>query len=424
MKNLHFTTFSGLKVLLVVVMSAVCFTMRSYSQSTEGFSTIALRNSDRENLNELKIKGVDEPIIMTKANNLSSRNGKWEFISLGRRKSIEYIQSISEDGYTGSAALFPSNAYIARYPVEFRSIWGVKYCVVAIYCTTMSTDTSHNIIGCKLEYIPDFKPQQKAVTINPFEYGKSVRDQALADWYIVCADANHNGVISDQEKNAVTELSADYPTKAHGLSSLQALDEFPNLRTLSSLTSPSPFVKNLPGLEISHNNLQSITLDELEVGVLDLSGCTNLNHLSLRFSKIGKLILPASLENLFLQHGTFGLLDMSQVPNLKVCVIQDTDLDKIDLSPCKNLEGLRLDAVKLTSLDVSPLTKLNRLSCTGNPMESLDISGNPNISQLDLKSGDCSVKKLIIPTGKTKRNYQGYKTGTFANFSGIEVVNK
>lgn len=155
-----------------------------------------------------------------------------------------------------------------------------------------------------------------------------------------------------------------------------------------------------------------------------MSGCTNLNNLSLRFSKIGKLILPASLENLFLQHGTFGRLDMSQAPNLKVCVIQDTDLDKIDLSPCKNLEGLKLDAVKLTSLDVSPLTRLKRLSCTGNPMESLDISGNPNISELDLKSGGCSVKKLVIPTGKTKRNYQGYKTGTLANFSGIEVVNK
>lgn len=88
MRNLHFTTYLDLKVLLVVVMSAVCFTMRSYAQSTEEFSTIALRNSDRGNLDELKIKGVDEPIIMTKANNLSSRNGKWEFISLGRRKSI------------------------------------------------------------------------------------------------------------------------------------------------------------------------------------------------------------------------------------------------------------------------------------------------------------------------------------------------
>ena len=50
MRNLHFTTYLDLKVLLVVVMSAVCFTMRSYAQSTEEFSTIALRNSDRGNL--------------------------------------------------------------------------------------------------------------------------------------------------------------------------------------------------------------------------------------------------------------------------------------------------------------------------------------------------------------------------------------
>lgn len=400
-----------------------CFFGYSQARTSNEYSTIALRNSDVEGLNIWKIKGVDEPIIMTAANNLTSENGKWEFVSLGRRKNIEYIQSVPEDGYSAYALMRTSNAYIARYPVEYRSVWGTKYCVVAIYCSTMTSDTGNNVIGCKLEYIVDFEPKQKAVTEHPFEYGKSVKDPALADWYVVCADTDHNGIISDREKNAVTELSTDYPTIARGLSSLEALDEFPNLQKISSLSSPSTFVKNLPTLTIGHANLQTIEFDELEVDILDLSRCHSLKSLSLRFSKIGKLILPKSLESLYLQHGTFGNPDMSEVPNLKLCVIQKTNIDKIDLSPCKRLEGLRLDSNNLNSLDVSQLTGLVRLSCCGNPMETLDISRNSGIVELDLKCGGRSIKTLYIPKGKTKRDYKGYKTGSFANFSDIEVVN-
>lgn len=382
-----------------------------------------MRNSDKNGLNIWEIKEVDEPIIMTASNNLTSENGKWEFISLGYRKSIDYIQSVPGDGYTKSAAMRSRNAYIARYPVEYRSVWGIKYCTVAIYCTQMTSDTSNNVIGCKLEYIVDFEPVVQSVSNNPFQYGQSVTDKALADWYIECADTNHNGMISDEEKQTVTELSGDYPTYASGLQSLQAIDEFPNLLKIST-QNERLFVKNLPRLEIRHKKLQNIALDGLETEVFDLSGCPNLNNLSLRFSKIGKLILPESLESIFLQHGTFGKLDMTQVPNLTLCVINHTDLDDIDLSSCKKLQGLRLDVNKLTRIDVSKLTRLIRLSCCGNPMEILDISNNPDIAEISLKDATPSVKTLYIPAGKTKRNYKGYKTGTFANFSGIEVVAK
>lgn len=410
--------------LLLFALFICCSFGHSQARTSNEYSTIALRNSDANGLNIWKIEGVDEPIIMTAANNLTSNNGKWEFVSLGRRKNIEYIQSVPDGDYSAYATMITGNAYIARYPVEYRSLWGTKYCVVAIYCSIMTTDVEHNVIGCKLVYVVDFEPVQKSLTENPFEYGKSVKDSALADWYIVCADSNHNGIISNQEKNAITELSMAYPTTAKGLSSLDALDEFPNLQKISALSSSSTFIKNLPKLTIKHSNLQSIEIDELEVGVLDLSECTGLKSLSLRFAKIGKLILPKSLESLFLQNGTFGNPDMSQVPNLKLCVIQDTDIDEIDLSSCKQLEELRLDSNKLTSLDVSQLTGLIRLSCFGNPMESLDISRNPSIVELNIKGGNNVIKTLYIPNSKTKRDYKGYKTGTFANFSDIDVLNK
>ena len=115
---------------------------------------------------------------------------------------------------------------------------------------------------------------------------------------------------------------------------------------------------------------------------------------------------------------------MKQEPNLELCVIQDTDLKNIDLSKNTKLEGLRLDNTKLTSLDVSALQSLVRLSCCGNAIDILDISDNPRISELSLKDVSPHVKKLIIPAGKTKRNYNGYKTSSLANFSEIEVVNK
>lgn len=403
-------------VLLICVLNAIA--------GSACFSTIKLRNSDLNGLNRLKIEGVDEQIIMTGANNLTSENGKWEFITLGRRNGINYIQSVPEDGYTAQAAMQGNHAYIARYPIEHRSIWGIKYCIVAIYCVSMTTDADNKgIIGCKLDYITDFKPEQKTIGSSPFRNNRPVADRALADWYLKCADTNCDGLISDSEKDAITELYTGASTYVKDLKSFQALDEFPNLQHIRS-DGTGVFSKGLSELVVNHRNLSNIEIDELEADFLNLSGCTNLKNLSLRFSKIGRLILPKSLEYLYLQHGTFGELDMRQAPNLRICVIQDTDLNNIDLSCSVKLEGLRIDNTKLTSIDVSGLHSLVRLSCCGNPLETLDISHNTGISELALKDASTSVKKLIIPAGKTKRSYKGYKTGTLANFSGIEVVTK
>lgn len=417
---IHYGILRGL--FLSTLFSFIAF-LTSAAVSGEGFSTIKLRNSEVNKLNELRIEGVHEPIIMTAGNNLTSENGSWEFITLGRRNGLAYIQSVPNDGYSAQAAMHGKYGYIARYPLEYQSIWGIKYCTVAIYCVSMTTDTDNGIIGCELEYITNFKPEQKAIGGSPFRNNRSVSDKALAEWYLRAADANHDGLISDSEKEAITELFTGYPTSANNLESFQALDEFPNLRHIKS-ERIGVFADGLPKLVIKHSNLSNIEIDELETDVLDLSGCTNLKNLSLRFSKIGRLILPKSLKTLFLQHGTFGNLDMQQVPNLELCVIQDTDLKNIDLSKNTKLEGLRLDNTKLTSLDVSALQSLVRLSCCGNAIDILDISDNPRISELSLKDVSPHVKKLIIPAGKTKRNYNGYKTSSLANFSEIEVVNK
>lgn len=421
MKPIHRREVAGSRVFCAILF-ILLFAVVAQAAGYDSHSSINLRNKPLEGLNELHINGIDDPIIMNGGNNLTSSDSKWEFVSLGKRKGIDYIQSIPEDGYTNLVAVTPQTAYVARYPLEYRSTWGTRYCYVAIYCKEYDVDKDNLIIGCHLDYIPDFTPKVQAASENPFEHGYSMTDGNLADWYVKIADTNHDGVISEQERYKVVEINE----RAKGLTSLQYLYLFPNLQKLDMERNEDAFVKGLFELKVEHSRLQELYLEGLEVGTLNLLQCKGLRKLYLGFSKIRKILLPESLESLVMVNGEIGELNLSWLPDLTTLKLVDMKLDRIDLSHNTKLTSVILQNNKLTQLDVSMLPHLRKLACDGNNISELDISRNPELQEIQIiyGSSDTPIKTLYIPAGKTKRDYQGFGTGTLARFSGTQVLTK
>lgn len=203
-----------------------------------------------------------------------------------------------------------------------------------------------------------------------------------------------------------------------GISSLNGLEQFTNLRTLVvnsnrlSQVDLSPFPKlafvdvsanRLDSIDLSHNpdlveafldlnnlaaldvrqntKLEALVLSRNNISTLDLSQNPELEELVLDENalvgdmRLGALDLSnnSKLINLNLFNNEITHIDLSNNANLDFLDIRNNNLIAINLFNNTNLTDLRLNNNELTSIDLSPLTKLDTLLLENNQIQGIDL---------------------------------------------------
>ena len=213
-------------------------------------------------------------------------------------------------------------------------------------------------------------------------------------------DKDHDGTLSQDELNRVTELYVDHAN----IKDLTGIELFPNLDKLDCK------YNNLTRLDVSKNTkLTKLYCESNQLTGLDLSKNT-------------------ALTELYCESNHLTSLDLSKNTALTELNCQDNQLTSLDLSQNTALTKLGCHDNQLTSLDLSKNTALDTLDCSGNKRQiTVDEAGQFDLSAL--KGFDVSKASgwsegaavdgniLTVPYGVTKISYQydlgNGKSGTF-----------
>ena len=234
-------------------------------------------------------------------------------------------------------------------------------------------------------------------------------------------DKDHDGTLSQDELNRVTELYVDHAN----IKDLTGIELFPNLDKLDCK------YNNLTRLDVSKNTkLTKLYCESNQLTGLDLSKNTALTELDCALNQLTGLDLSknTALTVLYCESNHLTSLDLSKNTELTELNCQDNQLTSLDLSKNTALTKLYCALNQLTSLDLSKNTALTVLGCSGNKRQiTVDEAGQFDLSAL--KGFDVSKASgwsegaavdgniLTVPYGVTKISYQydlgNGKSGTF-----------
>ena len=197
-------------------------------------------------------------------------------------------------------------------------------------------------------------------------------------------DRNNDGILSQEEMDAVTKIDVN----KKGISSLQGVENFKNLQTLSCEEN------QLTNLDVSQNtSLTRLDCNWNQLTSLDVSGCTSLTWLECYRNQLTSLDVSqnTALTGLSCSENQLTNLGVSKNTSLTWLRCNRNQLTSLDVSQNTALTGLECYRNQLTSLDVSKNTSLTSLYCGSNKLTSLDVSQNTALEYLD-----CEYNK--IPT--------------------------
>ena len=225
-------------------------------------------------------------------------------------------------------------------------------------------------------------------------------DENFRDRVAFYCDKDHDGTLSQDELNRVTELYVDHAN----IKDLTGIELFPNLDKLDCK------YNNLTRLDVSKNTkLTKLYCESNQLTGLDLSKNTALTELDCALNQLTGL-------------------DLSKNTALTELNCQDNQLTSLDLSKNTALTKLYCALNQLTSLDLSKNTALTILGCSGNNRQ-ITVGETGQFDLSALKGFDVSKASgwsegaavdgniLTVPYGVTKISYQydlgNGKSGTF-----------
>ena len=234
-------------------------------------------------------------------------------------------------------------------------------------------------------------------------------------------DKDHDGTLSQDELNRVTELYVDHAN----IKDLTGIELFPNLDKLDCK------YNNLTRLDVSKNTkLTKLYCESNQLTGLDLSKNTALTELDCALNQLTGLDLSknTALTVLYCESNHLTSLDLSKNTELTELNCQDNQLTSLDLSKNTALTKLYCALNQLTSLDLSKNTALTILGCSGNNRQ-ITVGETGQFDLSALKGFDVSKASgwsegaavdgniLTVPYGVTKISYQydlgNGKSGTF-----------
>lgn len=154
--------------------------------------------------------------------------------------------------------------------------------------------------------------------------------------------------------------------------------------------------RNLSILELSHNNLHTLTLDNFRyMEFVRLNDNPFDKGLFLGEMIRLKYLNVNQMGDHALDHSG-GSIDLSKYKALNFFTAWDSHcLKDIDPSYCKNLTQLSVDNSSISHLDVTQNQNLLILNISDTPISTIDLSGNPNLVELYCANEGQTVKQKI-----------------------------
>lgn len=133
-------------------------------------------------------------------------------------------------------------------------------------------------------------------------------------------------------------------------------------------------------------------------GQLSMTGSTGLTHEYASAQNWEVKQLGGSITSLDWMDGTVVSMNLNGNPLLKRLTCFKDSLVEIDVTGCTELEHLQLQYCPLTVLDLASNTKLVNLTVIRSKLTQLDCSGNPLLQNLDCSGGvnDGQITSLNI----------------------------
>ena len=229
------------------------------------------------------------------------------------------------------------------------------------------------------------------------EFECSVFMELMVEYY----DADGDGVISDAEAAAVTEMV------------LTMTDE-DTREPITSLKGIKRFV-NLTSLDCDCNNITS----------LDLSGMEKLEYVDCSYNLITDLNIEGCQNIMFFQayNNNLTKLDFSDLPELIYFDVRLNNLNEVDFSNCPKLQVAAVGTNNIMSLNLEGLPSLYTLGCYENNITTLDVSKLPKLQMLECYSNNLAELDLTANTELTALTCQRNLL-TDLNIEGCNLLKK
>ena len=213
-------------------------------------------------------------------------------------------------------------------------------------------------------------------------------EDTFRNYVIKNIDTDEDGMLSDSERLAVTEIDMTYANNLDGI------EFFPNLEKLECEAI-------FEHLDLSGNKaLTYLRIEKCSLESIDLSQNTALTDLTIMEFNLTSIDVSHNTEltvlNLNLRGNKPGLtsLDVSKNTKLKELCFNWNKLRAIDLSHNTALEELWCGNNNLEALDVSHNTKLKELHCYKNLLDRLELGTLPDLEYLDCYSNFISELEI------------------------------
>ena len=246
-------------------------------------------------------------------------------------------------------------------------------------------------------------------------------DELFRDYVADHLDPNSDGVLTEAERAAVTELEIENLS----ISTLQGIEFFTDLRELTcrdlglkslDVSRNTELTKlNLPfnclsSLDVSKNtkltwlNLNKANHSHPGVTSLDVSHNPELVYLWLNYNSVTSLDVSMcpQLEELYFTANQVTKLDLSNNPMLKELYANRNCLKSLNLNGCSALELLHCEINQLEEMWINDCSSLNEVWCYDNQLTELDVSVTDCLSKLS-----CSWNPLnsLVLTHSLKNLY-------------------
>ncbi len=238
-------------------------------------------------------------------------------------------------------------------------------------------------------------PTADGVAINETNFP----DSGFRGYVSANCDKNADDVLDEEEIAAVTTLMLSGPiVGSMEWQNIKGIEYFTALKDLTVA-----HFWNMTELDLSSNTaLETLHISTMSASGLNISTCSALKNLSLRYTSVSNLD-PAWVPNLEKLDicGSTGLngIDLSAFANLKSVNLMETGV-VIDPASYPNLEELMVNAGNVTALDFSALPNLKALCASG--FASLDFSKAANLESLEMYGyGQTEVDLSGMPKLKT-----------------------
>ncbi|GEP50583.1 hypothetical protein FNO01nite_12550 [Flavobacterium noncentrifugens] len=166
----------------------------------------------------------------------------------------------------------------------------------------------------------------------------------------------------------------------------------------------SEFIFDLTGLS-AFTNLTSLKCGGYYFDSIDMTALTHLVTIEFRSAQSVNVSGLADLKSLILANNSLSILDLTGLASLEYLdVSSNSSLSSLDLTQTPNLKQLICNDTFLSSLNVSNLTALTLLKCNDSELNSLIFGGNNNLIEIDCSNNNLTSLNVPTTTTLTKLN--------------------